>query len=1524
MSPHASGGIFFGRTVYPHAMRTTDGKKEKSKSPARRWWRIGLRVASIPLLLVYIAVALCNYSVIQSYLGTAASRYFSREWGGKVKIASLHATPLGHVKLKGVELIAPTGDTIFAGERVDCHFKHFPVNGDGLEFSKVSITNAYYHLGFNGEKINLRYIIDYFKSTKPREKRTTPFVVRVNRLLLHNLHYKQDLKRQSAAYANAIHSVNVSHMDFPRIDANIKDVRVERDNVDCRIVKFYAEERSGFRLKDLSGDIKVSHYLISAQNMELTTDHTHLLCDAALKFDGWKSMKRYCENVDQTVTIREGSYVGMTDAGYWAPMLWGMDERVEISGNVYGPIADMFVDSLHIAFGKGSSLALDGHIEGLPHIKQTTVKANLHQLKTNYSDLAAVKHPAGIEMKFPQVVRSLDTIDLTAIVDGSFDRCQALVEVQSKVGDLSVSAATATDPGTGRRSYNGTITSKSIEVATLLGKKKFIVEQSGIDMAFSGEGTRLKDLVLSLDGSLTGTVISGRNLRSSTLSARIDHQTVTASIGIDDTLAKLTANGRAHLGADKNDYEAELDIRQCDLSQVAGIHLRGTERLEVSTHASAHLSGKKLDDIEGTLVLQNTEIGSGDMRKVIDRIALSTDTENGFRKVGLKSELLDCDLSGYFDYADIPLAVKDFEIRHLGWLFDGDDREELPESGLALSTFDFDMTWNDPNHVIELLAPKLSIAEGTHIEGTYNYYETIGLRMQSDSVALGTIGLKRIEIEGRSTGDQYLLSITSDSLGAGKNGLLKNLEIALGLHDEDASCHIVWDDHSAKIANEGDIGLLMSMKDDQIHIGITDPVFFVNGNRWELDCDDIRIAQNGIDVEQLSAATDGQYINADIHMTHTPEDYATMTFHNFSIDRLDSLLFSTSKIAIEGQLNGKVMASGFDGTPYANADISIRDCYFNGQPLGTLKVMSDLDVEKQRLNLNATSKLAHGNVKIMPLAAEGHIDLKSAEMEIEAHIEQFELETIAPFLSSFASQFQGQLNSDIAISGTFKHPRIKGSASFAKSLMHIDPTGVTYHFNDSIVFSDSKIYFNQFRITDPLDNVLSANGNIDFDKEGKLNINLDIEADKLMLMKLPASDELPSGTMFASIGGAIKGPIDDLSIDLKAKTKGGSSITIPINNKKETSDQEYIHFVQSSAIVAQQRELMRNDTTLLRRPRTTARMRQNKQAKFKLRLDLNVTPDVMLHIPMDFSRLTSAITASGKGDLQLHYENGKSPTIVGTYEFSNGNMSINFLSLFEKTFTIDPGSTLLLPGDIQKTRFDLRAIYAQRANLSTLNDEVSENSQRNITVENVIALTGTIDDPSIDFDIRLPNADQMSSEMVFTYIDRTNQQEMINQTISLLLLGQFHNSNSTASNNQMLTNAASGGYNLMANSLSSVVSNMIKVVNVNFGYKAATEVTNQQFDVDISKEWEQFYFETTIGYGGTTRNVANNDNYLVGDVLLGYKLSPTLHLFGFNRTNTNDFTRIELPYKQGIGMKYTRDFNKWRELFKKEKPLKQQ
>jgi hypothetical protein len=101
---------------------------------------------------------------------------------------------------------------------------------------------------------------------------------------------------------------------------------------------------------------------------------------------------------------------------------------------------------------------------------------------------------------------------------------------------------------------------------------------------------------------------------------------------------------------------------------------------------------------------------------------------------------------------------------------------------------------------------------------------------------------------------------------------------------------------------------------------------------------------------------------------------------------------------------------------------------------------------------------------------------------------------------------------------------------------------------------------------------------------------------------------------------------------------------------------------------------------------------------------------------------------------------------------------------------------------------------------------------------------------------------------------------------------------------------------------------------VDIKYQAATTNQQSQLDVGISKRWNNLYFESTFGYSNNELELEQNST-LVGDVEIGYKFNPYFDFYGFHRTNTSYYTRTELPYKQGLGVKLSKDFDSFYDLF---------
>ena len=1428
------------------------------------------------MLLLYVAVALVNYSVVQSYLGAAVGSYFSKEWGGKVRIGSLHAMPFDHVILDDVLLVSPTGDTIFTGETLRVGFKRFPFRNHGLELDHVYMRNAYYHLETGPLGINLQYIIDYFKpkEPKPDHEPKQPFTITARALEVESLHYKMDLPdNRKTVYP---YGVQIPHMEYLDIHGKFKNIKVVNDDITCRIVHLRTRERSGFTVQDCSGQVHVSRYEIVAKDFTVETPQSEINFDGELHYNTWKGMKNYLSTVQHKVTVKERTSVSMSDVAYWAPVLWDVEMKADIEGHAHGTIDSMVVD-MAVRWGRQSGGQVAGSIVGLPRIDSTMFDLDIERIYTNQEDMSPLTGWLKLPSRLTRTLGNLGQLDLTANIKGGWhDTATVNLALKSAPGILKADATMR--PTTHGRTFTLDANSPGLGLEML---ETEWITRSGFD--FSANGT-LRDrrkrgetlatrLNATVEGHLTGSVVKGHSIAAASIKGTFQEGQLTAHVESDDSLATLDVVAMGDLRDSMGQYLLHADIGNLDL---------GLLPHPVAAHIEAQGMGNDIENLSGNITA--TKIRYGALR--MEHAQMNVQADGLQKAVQLSSDMADATLGGTFRYGDLPLMVRYMASLYLPEMFNSglppSDSSQL--SSLSDNTLAFHLQWKDDGKLLHELTDGLKIARGTRLDATYNAGEQLKLVLRSDSLRLGSILLDNVGASGRTMGDNYLLDIESQSLHIGRVALLERLTATIGSKPELATLGLKWGGGTS--ATQGDIVLGLEGND----IRVFRPWFYVGSTQWEVGVDTLRLTHGdrlGINGQGLSLACEEQHIAGRLSFNGEESDCLELDFERFNLDLVSEVLLQNIPLDVEGDINGRFSLYGLNATPHFNANLRVDSCVVNHQPLGSVNMNSNWNAELNIVNLQVE------NDQVNALGWMG-LGKENPDMNFNVGFNGFELALAKPLLESFSSHIAGQLHGNFNIHGFLKQPDVLGEAHVKNGALKVDFTNVTYYFDDSVSFHGSTVSMDGFRIRDGLGNEAIAHGTLEYTETQTIRLDLGVRTDNLLMLNKKDGDQF-YGTVLASADGHVSGTPSYLNIAVRARTNPGCEITVPVSYQQQVKSQNYITFVSDQPQYENENP------------------GENHKANLNLDLDLSITPDVKLNLPMDFSEVTVGVGARGAGDLHVGISGNNAPQIMGAYEITSGTMKVGLLSVYEKAFTIESGSNLNFQGNVPDARFDLRAVYSQRVNMSTLTGNLStiDNTQKYLQVENIIAISGTLQDPTIGFDLRLPGADQSVEEEVFAYIDRNSERDMLNQTVSLLLGGSFYNVN----NNNM---PGGSPLDIVTSFVGNSLTDMVQFVDVDVSYKSATEMTNEQFDVNISKDWGRWYLESTLGYGGDSRELeATNINGAVIDALIGYRLSPLVHLFAYNRTNTNDYTRIDLPYKQGAGLKLTKDFDRWSDLFKR-------
>ena len=1467
------------------------------------------------LLTVYIAVALVNYSVVQQIAGSVASTYFSKEWNTKVRVQSLSFNILDHITLRGIELYTPEGDTVYVGEKISVRFDELPISSKGLKLERVYMKNAYYCLekypGDNG--INLNFIINHYKKEKDDDDTThNRFVISVNQLTLRNIEYMMYLPGyQDFEYE---HGVNVKAMNFKNINARMKNIRVDASYISTRIESFSAEEVSGFNLHNLKGNAYVSPNAITLTDMEVETDFSKLNGSASLLYNGWEEMSDYLNKVHMVAEFNPGSYGGLKDAAYWAPMLWGFDAKVNVQGKFYGTVADMHTDYAKLQIEDHTTLIMNGYITGLPNMKETIIKGDIERLTTTVDLFSKVGLPySWPKFKMPAILKPLNEITLSGTFIGTIYEFFATANINTSIGRLTAYTDFYQSDVVNGYAYNASISSPKINVARLLPNDW--LTSTGLNINLEGEGFDLSTMRLDItDALFSNAKIRNNYIDAINISASLNEMIADLKLNVADTNLDIDLYANANMQDSVNKYIGSISINNINLSDFELWKTEKDTSITLATIINANMEGNSVDQLCGHIFLENTELNINPNNKIFfQNISIGAKELNNYRNVTLNiSDFARLETKGYFKYSDFGTITQKFFNSFVPKNYNVFLNEKSADAGgVTDAEFDFSFVLTDTNNLIAKIVPGLYIAPKTSVEGSYNYTQSLKLDVVSKLVAYNSMALDKLNISAKERSGIYTLNMKSPKLYTESSSILENINITLNSTPMLLQLQLLWNANDNTAKNMGNINIDVTNNLVSNMINIYNSHFVINGERWNITNNGniILFDTNTLQIHNLQFGSNKQSLTINSDIVKGTKDSLDLIFDNFSLEQFNALLANTD-LTLNGIIKGNLNIKDLYTSPYFDAELAIHDWKINNQDIGNANITSNWDVENKALNINLQSNLERNDKVMSPLTASGYFypTREDDNIDFEVNFDGFSLKSIEPFLKSFSSRFEGNLHGAFDIKGNIKDPKISGSTMVENGVIKIDYTNTSYFFSDSIIIDNQNIVLKDFEIKDEKDNAAYIKGDITHSGFKNFNFDIDLTTNNFLVVNTTQVNELPFyGTIYATADVKVSGTDKNINILVESKTNRNSVLSIPLNDKRILKEQNFIQFVQREKVVDE--SYFSNKS----KPADKSLPKIN----YKVSLNIEATPDIKVNLPMDFSSIKAVVSATGSGDLRLNINSDDPFSMMGDYNINSGTFKVDFMNLLSRELKIENGSSLNWTGDPANAAINIDGIYERRVSLSSLTgqkDALDNISHKSVNVESIISLTGNLSSPKIGFDFRLPNVDQSTEEEVYALIDRSNEREMINQTVSLLLTGEFL---PVSGNNDAIANAGLGnGVDFVANQVSSIITSMIKVVDVNFEYKSQTELTSDQLNIDISKEWNKFYFETTFGWGGNNNFNRQENTTLIGDMLVGYKITPYLHVIVFNRSNVNDYTKQNLPYTQGVGLKYTHSFDTWKNFFR--------
>jgi translocation and assembly module TamB len=214
----------------------------------------------------------------------------------------------------------------------------------------------------------------------------------------------------------------------------------------------------------------------------------------------------------------------------------------------------------------------------------------------------------------------------------------------------------------------------------------------------------------------------------------------------------------------------------------------------------------------------------------------------------------------------------------------------------------------------------------------------------------------------------------------------------------------------------------------------------------------------------------------------------------------------------------------------------------------------------------------------------------------------------------------------------------------------------------------------------------------------------------------------------------------------------------------------------------------------------------------QLTLNLEVNPEAVFEAIID-PETGDKLSSRGRGNLTVKMDPAGNLSTTGTYTITEGSYALNYQNIVQRTFTIRPGSRIELLGDPLDSRFDITAVYTSRTTpylLIARQVELSPLMQKRRGEARVLLqLKGELAKPEITFDLEIPptgNA-ELDEALGRKLAQLRDQPNDLNlQVFGLIFFNSF------IVEDKRPASLANTGENLVLSSVSSLISQQLNVL----------------------------------------------------------------------------------------------------------------
>ncbi|QCX52385.1 translocation/assembly module TamB [Elizabethkingia sp. JS20170427COW] len=1498
------------------------------------WAKIILTMFYAFLGIVVLLMVVVNLPVTQNYATTKVLNLLNKDLKINISKEDISINLFGDVKIKGIEIKDDRGYPLIRAKELKAASNWFALlkSTNQLGFDNLTLVEPDVRVvTYKGDSIdNFTRFIQKFDNGKPRDPNKPPFQlnariqIQEGKISIHNQNSGGEEGRWLRAYHVNLF-VTKFHVKGPDISARIRNFSM-----------LAYRRNHKFLLDTFSGDFSLTQEALSFKGLTLNTENTLLMGDLVFNLDKKTKFQDFANKVRWDLHLKKGSRVSGADIHYFMPR-WDNKNGFAISGKMTGPLNNFKLDDFSV---QGKEVSIYSPETKMKNLLKGNFNIQTREFSADftYPQLRAML-PSFIAKKLGNFADVFGRIKYKGNANVTPEKVIADGSLVTTIGQADISSLTLTEFSTPRPKYIADVLVKDLNT-TAFTKNKTVGLLSG-KINLQGEGFDVNTLSLKTHSDIYRLELMGKDIHQLKIDGTLNHKVFQGKVAVDDNYVKANLDGKVDFSTPRLLMDARTEINHVDL-QYFGINPQSKSTL--SGVFEGKLSMKDINDLNLDFKLNEVKLLSNKQNIIVPDGSVKAFIEGKERIVSVNAPgVVQGEIRGKYNLGDLSNMM----MNGLNGILAGYRPPKYYKNQQLNFSFDIQQG------LLEYFVPEIKISRGAYVQGSYqgdnnalvldsniqNMQYLISKKKEPTASELAlakanpdykidfqpivtdTVLVNNFKLNVNTANQENVILADLGRLQFGKT-ILSNYHLQAN-KDLGNILHLKSDFFVGTPTQEKEnrmksytVNLNQTMNVSKDIVIRFDPTSVsLNGETWSVDAsefinhsivyrkkeEDFKISNLRIFSDESSILINGVFKSG--------EDFnSEIIVDNLELSKVLAFMPSENPLDIKGIANGRAEIKMNKKVLAPIIDIDIHDIVMNGEKVGNLSLDAQNSSTANIFDVVAkitSSELLGGN----KMEVTGTINNTGATptLDLSTKLNDFNIAFAGEFVKSIFSNLRGKANGEIAITGPLNDIDYSGNVAFSGLGFKFNFSGVDYSFEDAeIPISKGLVQLNDVKIKDNRSiSSGSVSGIIRFETLASLGLDLIIRADNVLLLNTSQKDfDVFWGRVVAQGDIYINGPVTGLSIAADARVLGGSEFTLNTSTSQSVEEFKMLRFLKVNEETG--------EISLADKVKTGLNM----TLALNLAVDKNSTVNVLVG-----DELGDISVRGNAQNLKFNMSRSGQMSMNGVYSVDNGT----FLSkaILERTFQIQKGSSIAWDHDVMNPDLNIVANYYRV--VSNLGEYLNVGRLQPTNVQLQVILKSKMRDIDPIMDIKLPDASSQIKEALTAKINV--EDEKIKQIGSILVMNSFNTSTSMADVNLGST-AISTGYSMLFKNLSSVFNAISNDFQIDMDYiKGDTQTNvadraNTSVNIAVSPRLK---IRTGIGVPISKTAEAQN-NYLSGEGSIEYDISRQndggLVLHAYSKPANIGLvvgSNASANQSYGVGMVYTKSFNKLGDIFRSKK-----